>query len=66
MCEPRGGGCRATRRPRPDADWGVLFIEVTGVRRCAAPASGGDVLVDTGIVAVASRSPRFAWTPRSA
>lgn len=58
MCEPRGNGWMsgAILQPptRPDADWGVLFIEVTGVLpMCGAGTMGvATVLVDTGMVEV--------------
>ena len=58
MCEPRGSGWMsgAILQPptRPDADWGVLFIEVTGVLpMCGAGTIGvATVLVDTGMVPV--------------
>src|SRR5699024_1208275 len=58
MCEQRGSGWMsgAILQPpiRPDADWGVLFIEVTGVLpMCGAGTIGvPTVLVDTGMVAV--------------
>lgn len=58
MCEPRGNGWMsgAILQPptRPDADWGVLFIEVTGVLpMCGAGTLGvATVLVDTAMVEV--------------
>ncbi|RCS65719.1 proline racemase [Brachybacterium sp. JB7] len=58
MCEPRGNGWMsgAILQPptRPDADYGVLFIEVTGVLpMCGAGTIGvATVLVDTGMVPV--------------
>ena len=58
MNEPRGHGTLsgAILQPptRPDADWGVLFIEVTGVLpMCGAGTIAvATVLVDTGMVAV--------------
>lgn len=58
MCEPRGTGWMsgAILQPttRDDADWGVLFIEVTGVLpMCGAGTIGvATVLVDTGMVEV--------------
>lgn len=59
MCEPRGNGWMSgviLQPPtREDADWGVLFIEVTGVLpMCGAGTIGvATVLVDTGMVEVA-------------
>jgi proline racemase len=56
--EPRGHGTLsgAILQPstRPDADWGVLFIEVTGVLpMCGAGTIGvATALVETGMVAV--------------
>lgn len=58
MNEPRGHGTLsgAILQPStvPDADWGVLFIEVTGVLpMCGAGTIAvATVLVDTGMVAV--------------
>ena len=58
MCEPRGHGwlSGAILQPptRSDADWGVLFIEVTGVLpMCGAGTIAvATVLVETGMVAV--------------
>lgn len=58
MCEPRGHGwlSGAILQPptRPDADWGVLFIEVTGVLpMCGAGTIAvATILVETGMVAV--------------
>ncbi|MFE5339788.1 proline racemase family protein [Isoptericola sp. NPDC056578] len=58
MCEPRGHGWMsgAVLQPptRPDADWGVLFIEVTGVLpMCGAGTIAvATVLVETGMVPV--------------
>ncbi|MGC2976571.1 proline racemase family protein [Brevibacterium sp. FAM 25378] len=58
MCEPRGHGwlSGAILQPptRPDADWGVLFIEVTGVLpMCGAGTIAVvTVLVETGMVPV--------------
>lgn len=58
MHEPRGHGTLsgAILQPptRPDADWGVLFIEVTGVLpMCGAGTIGvATVLVETGMVPV--------------
>ena len=58
MCEPRGTGWMsgAILQPptREDADWGVLFIEVTGVLpMCGAGTIGvATALVDTGMVEV--------------
>lgn len=60
MCEPRGNGwlSGAILQPptRDDADWGVLFIEVTGVLpMCGAGTIAvATVLVETGMVAVTS------------
>lgn len=60
MCEPRGHGwlSGAILQPptRSDADWGVLFIEVTGVLpMCGAGTIAvATVLVETGMVAVTS------------
>lgn len=58
VCEPRGTGWMsgAILQPstRPDADWGVLFIEVTGVLpMCGAGTIAvATALVDTGMVTV--------------
>ncbi|MGC2941346.1 proline racemase family protein [Brevibacterium sp. FAM 24638] len=58
MCEPRGHGwlSGAILQPptRSDADWGVLFIEVTGVLpMCGAGTIAvATVLVETGMVPV--------------
>jgi proline racemase len=58
MCEPRGNGWMsgAILQPptRADADWGVLFIEVTGVLpMCGAGTIGvATALVETGMVEV--------------
>jgi proline racemase len=58
MCEPRGHGSMsgAILQPptRPDADWGVLFIEVTGVLpMCGAGTMAtATALVETGMVEV--------------
>lgn len=58
MCEPRGTGwlSGAILQPptRDDADWGVLFIEVTGVLpMCGAGTIAvATVLVETGMVTV--------------
>ncbi|WP_231445539.1 proline racemase family protein [Brevibacterium zhoupengii] len=58
MCEPRGTGwlSGAILQPptRSDADWGVLFIEVTGVLpMCGAGTIAvATVLVETGMVRV--------------
>lgn len=58
MCEPRGtswmSGAILQPPTRADADWGVLFIEVTGVLpMCGAGTIGvATVLVDTGMVEV--------------
>ena len=60
MCEPRGHGwlSGAILQPptRADADWGVLFIEVTGVLpMCGAGTIAvATVLVETGMVPVTS------------
>lgn len=58
MREPRGhasqSGVILQPATRPDADWGVLFIEVTGVlQMCgAATMATATVLVETGMVPV--------------
>jgi proline racemase len=58
MHEPRGhdalSGAILQPPTRPDADWGVLFIEVTGVLpMCGAGTMGvATALVDTGMVPV--------------
>ena len=58
MREPRGHGAMsgAILQPptRPDADWGVLFIEVSGcLPMCGHGTIGvATVLVETGMVAV--------------
>lgn len=58
MCEPRGHGrlSGAILQPptRADADWGVLFIEVTGVLpMCGAGTIAvATILVETGMVPV--------------
>src|SRR5258706_2576823 len=58
MYEPRGHGAMsgAILQPptRPDADWGVLFIEVSGcLPMCGHGTIGvATVLVETGMVAV--------------
>ncbi|MGO3151819.1 MAG: proline racemase family protein [Galactobacter sp.] len=58
MHEPRGhdalSGAILQPSTNPDADWGVLFIEVTGVLpMCGAGTMGvATALVDTGMVAV--------------
>lgn len=58
MCEPRGNGWMsgAILHPstRADCDWGMLFIEVTGVLpMCGAGTIGvATALVDTGMVPV--------------
>ena len=53
MREPRGHGAMsgAILQPpaRPDADWGVIFIEVSGCCRCAGTGR--------------SASPRCWWRP---
>ncbi|HEX5116213.1 MAG TPA: proline racemase family protein [Pseudonocardiaceae bacterium] len=58
MCEPRGhsamSGAILQPPTRPDADWGVLFIEVSGcLPMCGHGTIGvATVLVETGMVAV--------------
>src|SRR5262245_35720644 len=58
MCEPRGhaamSGAILQPPTRPDADWGVLFIEVSGcLPMCGHGTIGvATVLVETGRVAV--------------
>ena len=58
MYEPRGHGAMsgAILQPptRPDADWGVLFIEVSGcLPMCGHGTMGvATVLVETGMVTV--------------
>lgn len=58
MCEPRGHGSMSGSILQPptrtDADWGVLFIEVTGaLPMCGAGTIGtATVLVETGMVTV--------------
>ncbi|MCF2570592.1 proline racemase family protein [Brevibacterium sp. UCMA 11754] len=58
MCEPRGSSCLSGAILQPpthsDADWGVLFIEVTGVLpMCGAGTIAvATVLVETGMVTV--------------
>ncbi|ALL79465.1 proline racemase (plasmid) [Pseudonocardia sp. EC080610-09] len=58
MCEPRGHGAMSgvilQPSTRPDADWGVLFIEVTGaLPMCGAGTiATATVLVETGMVPV--------------
>ena len=58
MCEPRGHGSMsgAILQPptRPDADWGVLFIEVSGLLPMCGHGTMGvaTVLVETGMVPV--------------
>ncbi|MFI7078913.1 proline racemase family protein [Micromonospora sp. NPDC049903] len=58
MCEPRGhaamSGAILQPPTRPDADWGVLFIEVSGcLPMCGHGAIGvATVLVETGMVTV--------------
>jgi proline racemase len=58
MCEPRGHGAMsgAILQPpaRPDADWGVVFIEVSGcLPMCGHGTIGvATVLVETGMVEV--------------
>ncbi|MER5456221.1 proline racemase family protein [Micromonospora sp. NPDC002389] len=58
MCEPRGhaamSGAILQPPTRPDADWGVLFIEVSGcLPMCGHGTIGvATVLVETGMVTV--------------
>lgn len=58
MCEPRGhasmSGSILQPPTRPDADWGVLFIEVSGLLPMCGHGTIGTatVLVETGMVAV--------------
>src|ERR687892_547068 len=58
MCEPRGhsamSGAILQPPTRPDADWGVLFIEVSGcLPMCGHGTIGvATVLVETGMVEV--------------
>src|SRR5699024_5149715 len=58
MREPRGHGAMsgASLQPptRPDADWGVLHIEVSGLlpMRGHGTVGGATVLVETGMVEV--------------
>ncbi len=58
MCEPRGhsamSGAILQPSTRPDADWGVLFIEVSGcLPMCGHGTIGvATVLVETGMVPV--------------
>jgi proline racemase len=58
MREPRGHGAMSgafLQRPtRPDADWGVLFVEVSGLLPMCGHGTIGvaTVLVETGMVAV--------------
>src|SRR5919107_4361456 len=58
MCEPRGhsamSGAILQPSTRPDADWGVLYIEVSGcLPMCGHGTIGvATVLVETGMVAV--------------
>lgn len=58
MCEPRGhsamSGAILQPATRPDADWGVLYIEVSGcLPMCGHGTIGvATVLVETGMVAV--------------
>src|SRR5262245_59172875 len=58
MCEPRGhaamSGAILQPPTRPDADWGVLFIEVSGcLPMCGHGTIGvATVLVETGLVPV--------------
>ena len=72
MNEPRGHGTLsgAILQPPtvPDAHWGVLFIEVTGVLpMCGAGTIAvATVLVDTGMVAVTEPVTVCGWTRRSA
>jgi proline racemase len=66
MHEPRGhdalSGAILQPPTRADADWGVLFIEVTGVLpMCGAGTMGvATALVDTGMVAVEEPLTRVA------
>ncbi|MFC7343565.1 proline racemase family protein [Saccharopolyspora griseoalba] len=58
MCEPRGhasmSGAILQPPTRPDADWGVLFIEVSGLLPMCGHGTIGTatVLVETGMVPV--------------
>ncbi|MGI3779495.1 MAG: proline racemase family protein, partial [Janthinobacterium lividum] len=58
MCEPRGhssmSGAILTSPTRSDADWGVLFIEVSGLLPMCGHGTMGvaTVLVETGMVDV--------------
>ena len=58
MCEPRGhssmSGAILQPSTRPDADWGVLFIEVSGLLPMCGHGTMGvaTVLVETGMVPV--------------
>jgi len=58
MCEPRGhssmSGAILQPPTRPDADWGVLFIEVSGLLPMCGHGTMGvaTVLVETGMVPV--------------
>ncbi|MEO7131954.1 MAG: proline racemase family protein, partial [Dermatophilaceae bacterium] len=58
MCEPRGhssmSGAILQPPTRPDADWGVLYIEVSGcLPMCGHGTIGvATVLVETGMVPV--------------
>ena len=58
MCEPRGhssmSGAILQPSTRPDADWGVLFIEVSGLLPMCGHGTMGvaTVLVETGMVDV--------------
>ena len=66
MCEPRGHGwlSGAILQPptRPDADWGVLFIEVTGVLpMCGA----GTIAVATAPNVAARATVATSPEPRS-
>src|SRR3982074_1290030 len=75
MYEPRGHGAMsgAILQPstRPDADWGVLFIEVSGcLPMCGHGTIGvATVLVETGMVPVTTPvttvrlDTRAAWSP---
>ena len=70
MREPRGhaamSGAILQPPTRDDADWGVLFIEVSGcLPMCGHGTIGvATVLVETGMVAVSSPRPSCASTRR--
>ena len=72
MNEPRGHAAMsgAVLQPptRPDCDWGVVYIEVSGcLPMCGHGTIGvATVLVETGMVASSSRSPRSGSTHRQA